>query len=339
MEYKANLQDVAKKAGVSICTVSRTIHNKGYVSAETRQKILKAVKELNYQPNRAARSLAYGKTHNLGIIMNRDLNEYDSIKIFNSIIINGISDIAEAHNYSLLLAMGSNQNLESKISEVIENVDGMLIINVVKEEILKQIIKKNIPVVLVDNHFDNKKLPAVNNDDYLGAYIGTKHLLSIGYRDIGYFGIEENSFNRECEKGFRKALTEFGVTMNSNIYAKCKGSLESGFHGMKKIIKQKKAPRAIFAVNDEIAIGAMRAIKDSGLRVPEDIAVVGMDDMPLLDYVETPLTTVRIHISEIGKKAVWLLINLINENKDIEYQITIPPVLVIRKSCGSSLNI
>jgi len=336
---RVTIKDIAELMNISASTVSRALGGSSKISNKTREQIKKIARKLNYQPNITAQGLISGKTHNIGVILNKDIREYTSVQIFNSIIINGILEVAEAHNYNLNFAVDAGVDKLGALSRIIENedVDGVLIINVVSEDILAKLCVNKIPVVLIDNHFDNTSAFAVNNDDQKGAYIATTHLISLGYKSIGLMGIAEEAFQRECRLGFLQALADHGLKANSNFIRKANGGLESAYEEITKMIKQGHVPRGIFAINDEMAIGAIKAIKDKGLRVPGDTAVVGMDDMPLLDYIDTPLTTMRIHIAEMGRVAVQMLLDLIQGKYLGKKQIAISPKLVIRKSCGAYL--
>lgn len=334
------IKDIAKVLDISPSTVSRALRGDSRVSDKTIQRVKRIAQRLNYQPNITAQRLVSGKTNNIGVILNKDIREYTSVRIFNSIIINGILEVAEAHNYNLNFAIDAKTDKQGALYRIVESkdVDGVLIINVVSEDILAKLRVNKIPVVLVDNHFDNSNTFAVNNDDRKGAYIGTSHLISLGYRSIALMGITEEAFHRECVLGFLQAMADHGLKANPNFIRRCKGSLEAAYEEMTKMIDKKNIPRGIFAVNDEMAIGVIKAIKDKGLRVPEDIAVVGMDDMPLLDYVDPPLTTVRIYIAEIGRTAVRMLLSLIQGKYHGKRQIAISPKLIIRRSCGAYLT-
>jgi len=331
------IKDIAKYLGISTGTVSRALQKSSRVSKETIQKVEEAAKKLKYRPNITAQRLVSGRTHNIGVILSKDIREYTSVQLFNSIILNGILEVAEAHNYNLNFAIDSQGEKQGALQRIIQNkdVDGALIINVVNEDIIASLRTNGIPVVLIDNHFDNHSEYAVNNDDRYGAYIATKHLISLGYQSIGLIGITEEAFHRECLSGYLQALAEYGLRIESPFIQKGSGSMESAYDITRKIIKQKKFPRAFFVVTDEMAIGVIRAVKDSGLNVPQDIAVVGMDDIPLLDYVDPPLTTVRIYIAEMGRTAVGMLLDLIRGQYNGKNQIAIQPKLVIRKTCGA----
>ncbi len=331
------IKDIAQFLGISPGTVSRALQKSPRVSKETIQRVEEAAKKLNYRPNITAQRLVSGKTHNIGVILSKDIREYTSVQLFNSIILNGILEVAEAHNYNLNFAIDSQGEKQGALSRIVQNqdVDGVLIINVVNEDIIASLRTNGIPVVLIDNHFDNRSEYAVNNDDRYGAYIATKHLISLGYQAIGMIGITEEAFHRECLSGYLQALTENGLKIESHFIQKGCGSIESAYEIIRNMVKQNRIPRAFFVVTDEMAIGVIRAVKDSGLNVPKDVAVVGMDDIPLLDYVEPPLTTVRIYIAEMGRTAVGMLLDLIRGQYQGKTQIAIQPKLIVRKTCGA----
>jgi len=331
------IKDIAKLLGISPGTVSRALQKSPRVSKETILRVEEAAKKLSYRPNITAQRLVSGKTHNIGVILSKDIREYTSVQLFNSIILNGILEVAEAHNYNLNFAIDSQEEKQGALYRIVQNqdVDGVLIINVVNEDILASLRTNGIPVVLIDNHFDNRSEYAVNNDDRIGASIATKHLISLGYKTIGMIGINEEAFHRECLSGYLQALAECGLRADPRFVLKGWGSTHSAYEITWNILKQNRFPRAFFVVTDEMAIGVIRAVKDCGLSVPQDVAVVGMDDIPLLDYVDPPLTTMRIYIAEIGRTAVGMLLGLIQGHYQGNTQIAIQPKLIVRKSCGS----
>jgi DNA-binding LacI/PurR family transcriptional regulator len=331
------IKDIAKYLSISPGTVSRALQKSTRVSKETIQKVEEAAKKLKYRPNITAQRLVSGRTHNIGVILSKDIREYTSVQLFNSIILNGILEVAEAHNYNLNFAIDSQGEKQGALYRILQNhdVDGVLIINVVSEDIIATLRTNGIPVVLIDNHFDNHSEFAVNNDDRYGAYIATKHLITLGYPSVGMMGITEEAFHRECLSGYMQALTEYGLRVEPYFIQKGTGSMESTYELIREMIKNNHLPKAFFVVTDEMAIGAIQALIDSGLSVPQDVAVVGMDDIPLLDYVDPPLTTVRIYIAEMGRTAVGMLLDLIRGQYQGKNQIAIQPKLVIRKTCGA----
>ena len=331
------IKDIAKYLGISPGTVSRALQKSTRVSKETIQKVEEAAKKLKYRPNITAQRLVSGRTHNIGVILSKDIREYTSVQLFNSIILNGILEVAEAHNYNLNFAIDSQGEKQGALYRILQNhdVDGVLIINVVSEDIIATLRTNGVPVVLIDNHFDNHSEFAVNNDDRYGAYIATKHLITLGYPSVGMMGITEEAFHRECLSGYMQALTEYGLKVEPYFIQKGTGSMESTYDLTRKMIKDNHLPKAFFVVTDEMAIGVIRGLIDSGLSVPQDVAVVGMDDIPLLDYVDPPLTTVRIYIAEMGGTAVGMLLDLIRGQYQGKKQIAIQPKLVIRKTCGA----
>lgn len=337
---RATIKDIAKALDVSPSTVSRALRGCSSISKKTREKILHTAQLMDYQPNLTARGLVSGKTQNIGVILSIGAREYSSLQIFNSIIVNGIFEVANATNYNLTLAKESKKHQSGALGRIVENrdVDGVLIVNVVSEDTLAKLSINSIPTVLIDNHSDNLQSYAVNNNDRLGAYLGTKHLLSFGYRSIGFIGITEYAFNRECEMGYFQALLESGIQIDPNFLVKGNGDLGSGYDSMAKLLKKNRPPRGIFAVNDEMAIGAIKAVKDYGLSVPEDVAIVGMDGMPFMEYFDPPLTTVKIEVAELGRAALQMLLGLIEGNYSGPRQIAISPHLIIRKSCGQDLQ-
>jgi DNA-binding LacI/PurR family transcriptional regulator len=337
---RTTIKDIAKVLDLSPSTVSRALRDCSSVSKKTREKILHIAQSMGYQPNLTARGLVSGRTQNIGVILSIETRDYNSLQIFNSIVVNGIFEVADAANYNLTFAKESKKHQTGALQRIIENrdADGVLIVNVVSEDVLAKLTINNIPVVLIDNHFDNLQSYAVNNNDRLGAYLGTKHLLSLGYKSIGFIGISEQAFNRECEMGYFQALLESEIRTDPNFLAKGNGDLGSGYDAMMKLLKINRPPRGVFIVNDEMAIGAIKAIKDFGLSVPGDIAVVGMDGMPFMEYFDPPLTTVKIEVAELGRTALQMLLGLIEGNYNGNRQIAISPRLVIRKSCGYFLN-
>nr|WKN37231.1 LacI family DNA-binding transcriptional regulator [Tunicatimonas sp. TK19036] len=307
------IKDVARQLNVSISTVSRAFNDKYDIRKDTRERILKVAREMGYRPNPIARKLIQQKTFNIGVVVPEFVNSY-----FPEVII-GIQEVLIEKGYQVLV-MQSNEcyTTELKNIQTLEDnmVDGM-IISLSSEkhnnDYYLQMLEKGYPIVFF-NRVD-EKIPAsrVTFDDYKWAYFATEHLIKQGYQKIFHFsGYQHLSLSQNRIKGFRKAMDKFSIPYTKEHIIETGFFIEEGRQVMERLIAENNLPDAIFANNDPTAIGAMKAMKQAGLRIPEDVALVGFSESKLAEVVEPPLTSVSQPTFEIGKTAANLLLKQIN---------------------------
>ncbi len=330
--------DVAKHAGVSIGTVSRVLNNKDRVSPATRERVLKAVQELDYHANAFARGLASQESNTLGLVIPQ-VNDPFFFQI-----VRGIEDAATDEGYSLLIASQPRPAHEHRYLDLFRrgNVDAMVLVAIdVYIHEIQQIAARGVPIVLAQQDV-GKNIPAFLSDNYGGSRAMTEHLLGHGYRRLAYIaGTNYTPDSRERLRAMQDVLAEHGLNVGSEYIMPGDYLQDSGYRAMMELLNRPVLPEAVFAANDQMAIDAIRAIQESGLRVPDDIAVVGFDDIPMSSYVSPTLTTIQQPVYEIGWHAAKRAIAMIGPEVNVEERslasprvMLLPASLVVRRSCG-----
>jgi LacI family transcriptional regulator, repressor for deo operon, udp, cdd, tsx, nupC, and nupG len=325
------ISDVAKLANVSTATVSRVLSNSGNVKKETAEKVLEAIQKLNYQPNMLARQLRKLETKTVLVVVP------DITNTFFSKVLRGIEHVAIENGYQVLLGdTGNNIERERGYLNILrqKKADGMILLTARLEPHLLEEIASEFPVVLACEYLEGSTIPTVSIDNISSARKATEHLIYLGHRRIGFISGPLNVIlSRDRLKGFRQAMAQHGIPVESYLIQEGDFSFESGYNMMMKFLALDQPPTAVFAANDEMAIGAIKAIKSKGLRVPDDISIVGFDDIQFASIYEPALTTISQPMFEIGKKAMELLIKLINKDKLEKSQYILEDQLVIRETC------
>ncbi len=331
------IKDVAKKAGVSIMTVSRVINGKSNVREDTREKVLKAIEELGYVPNSMARSLVIKKTATIGLVIS------DVTNPFFTTVARGVEDTAITKHFTVILCnTDENPEKESMYVEVLarNRVDGVIFTSASgKKNPLKSLFIKKIPLVLIDRTIEGlEDVDVVRGDSVLGAYLLTKHLIELGHRRIGIIvGSKTISTAVDRIEGYKRALKEFDIPIDESLIKindKSKFSKEDGYRLTKELLDMENPPTAIFGGNNLMAVGAILAIRELGLSIPEDISLVSFDDIESLSEVYPFLTVVKQPAYTMGVIATELLIRRIERKDRIKEkrEILLKPELVIRKS-------
>lgn len=330
-----NIRKVSKLAGVSVATVSRVLNHPESVSEETRNRILKIMEEENYVPNSIARSLSTNKTNTIGLIIPNILDPlYPSIT-------KGVEDVFFKKGYNILL---SNTEYDAKREKdciemlLSKKVDGLIICSsILGREGFEIIMKQKVPFVLVGEYIDDSDINIVYTDYLSGAYMATKHLIKAGYKVIAHIsGPMNRKVSKEKLEGYKKALLEAGYPYDEEYVIEGNNQIDGGHLALKKMIKKKGKPDAIFVANDLMALGTIEAIKALGYAVPKDIAIVGFDDIDVSSLIEPKLTTVTHPVYRMGLTAARLLLdNILDEEETcFKQKIFIQPMLKVRKSCG-----
>ena len=321
-----NIIDIAKLAGVSKSTVSRYLNN-GYVGAESREKIKKVIDETGFMPQSYAKSLRTGKTNLIGVIVPKISTETAPR------VVQGITEVLSENNYDVLIA-NTNLSVEKEFEylNIFKNnqVDGVIFMGTKITPRHKEIMNKlNVPIVVVAQYMDN--YPCVYHDDFNAAKYMTEYLIGKGHKNIGFIGVyeEDRSVGLERENGYIAALKENDLKLGDFSY-------ESGYELTKKLIKKKNIPTAIFAVTDNLAIATIDCLKDNGLNVPEDVAVVSIGDTRISQVVSPKLTTIHYHYKTSGRKSAEIMIELlksgIRTSKTIKKDIKLSYRLIERNS-------
>ena len=336
---KTTMKDVAAEANVSVATVSAVLNEQVGripVSEKTRDAVLLAVKKLNYRLNEQARSLRTGKSHTVGIVAS------DITQPFSGEMIRQVEKQVYKRGYSFLLSDIQNNREREKFYLnlfVQKKVDGILFVGVsneIEDEGILGLVKSGIPVALTERQIEGSKVPSVRVDNSKGAFLATSHLVLQGRRKIGYIaGPSGNIISPERQHGYTEALNKAGAIVSEEFVVEGGLGLEDGYRAMCELLKKADRLDGVFAFNDMVAIGAMKAIRGNGLRVPDDIAIVGFDDIPVAEYCEPGLTTVRQPVVEMCIKGVDLLLDMLDNGGSKGQRIVLEPQLVIRQSCGS----
>jgi len=330
----ATMKDISKKANVSLSTVSAVINQSAYVSPELTKRVQDAIAELNYRPNAVARSLKKKSTNTIGVIVTDILNP------FYPPMIKGIEDVAFDHNFNVILCNTSNEH--RRISTYLElmlekQIDGLLLANIATTEDLKEIEKTGLKYVLINRKppFYDKNFVGINN--ILSTELAVNHLVGQGYKRIAFFGgnLKINTA-RERRSGFISCMNQNGLEVDPTLIFEGEYTLESGYTNVKKMLKDVDAlPDAICAVSDVVAFGVIKGLREAGIRVPEDIAVIGNDNSAFSENFLVPLSSVDHSTYEMGKLSMELLLQIIKEKHEITpRQIILTPSLVVRESCG-----
>jgi LacI family transcriptional regulator len=329
---RVTIKEVAKKAGVSTATVSRVFNN-GPVVEETRRRVQEAVRELNYTPNAAGRSLSTKRTDAIGLVLPDIYGE------FFSEVIRGADQIARRDRYHLLVSSShsNREEIEATLKVMSGRVDGLIIMSPhLDAQTLKANLPQNLPVVLLNCYVEGVSVDSLNIDNFGGAMQIVRHLLQHGYRTIAVIkGTEKNLDAEERLRGYRQALLESHLTPSVTLEIGGNFSEDSGYEAVKKILALRPRPTAIFASNDSMAIGALSALREIGVEIPRETALVGFDDVPIARFLSPALTSVRVAICDLGAIAIQKLVQAIREkNNHAKQHVVISTTLALRESCG-----
>jgi LacI family transcriptional regulator/LacI family purine nucleotide synthesis repressor len=327
--------DIATYAGVSKSTVSRVISGKGYTSDVAREKVLRAMKELQYRPNGVARAMVSKRTNNIGVIIYRQHYPIASHPFYGQIL-DAILMKAEGLNYSVFVTTDKEMSLKSADFMLEKRVDGLILISRLSQEVIGYIDHYQVPYVLVNGTVEKDGIIQLFNHDKKGAFLAADHLYQIGHRKIFVIaGPQEHRSHNLRFKGFCQRIQELGGGMTpKDIYFCTTSTFENGYKGLANSWDHfmTTKPTAVFATNDMLAMGAMRFLLEKGLKIPDDIAVVGYDNTELSRMSYPPLTTVHVEKKRMGEDAVSLLDQLIKKENILTQTNEYEPKLVIRKS-------
>ncbi len=340
MWRRPTLKQVAEKAGVSLGMAGRVLGNYGYYSKSTKKKVLDASKAINYTPNVIARSLRTRLTKTIGVLIS------DITTFFWTTLVRGIQDKAGKAGFSVILCNSDEESENERLylSTLFErNVDGLIVSPTLhNHSYLKKLARGMVPIVLVDRRVKGLRVPTIKTDNQAGAYEAVNHLIALGHDRIaiitGIAGVETSD---ERFAGYRKALEEKGIPFRKTLIKEGNFQKDQALAATKELLRMKRTPSAIFVCNEPMVSGCILALKESGLRIPEDIAVIGFDDPVWASYTNPPLTTVSQPSYTIGILAFdYVLAQISNIKKDRKYleDVILKPTLVIRESCGIRLK-
>jgi LacI family transcriptional regulator len=329
------LTELAQKAGVSIATVSRALNHSDHpMNNETRERILTLASELGYRPNMVARSLKTDQTYTIGLIVD------NIVSPFTPLIIRGIQDYLKTHNYfSIIINADWNPELETEaIHQLISrSIDGVIFVESHLRGNNTILDLANKPYVFVHRLFSGTYANSVLVDDRYGARLAVEHLIKLGHRRIAFINGPDGwdaTVNRLI--GYREALEKMGIPYDETLIEAGNWEVQSGYPAAKKFLGMSLRPTAIFATNDLMALGAIYAIQETGLRVPEDIAIVGYDDREITSISRPTITTVTLPCYEMGQTSAQLLLQRLANQPELDAPIRVQGKLVIRESCGAA---
>ncbi|MBN1562250.1 MAG: LacI family DNA-binding transcriptional regulator [Anaerolineae bacterium] len=328
---KLTLDDIAKLAGVSRATVSRVINKYPHITPDVRARVQKIISETGYQPNKIAQSLASQRTGIIGLVIPSATQTILSDPYFLHLI-SGITQKTNAYALTLSLFLFHSMDDEVQIAHSLFNtnlVDGLIITADRKENpFAQQVITQDIPFVVIGRSDLNTPLASVNVANEQGAYLATEHLITLGRRRLAIIMCDHNTAGDDRYAGYRRALADYDMAFDPQRVVCGDFSLESGYAAMQQLLSAK--PDAVFVSSDMMAIGAQQAIRQAGLRIPDDIAVVGFDDLPQAALTDPPLTTIQQPIEELGMVAVDLLHDLMHDSAAAPRQVVLPIALIRR---------
>ncbi len=326
---RPTIRDVARQAGVSHQTVSRVINGSEGVLPETRALVEAAIEQMGYRPNAIARSMARGQTRTLACI-SPNMTDYTFASV-----IEGAEMEARQHDYFMLSSSASDpQAFRALVDELVghRRVDGLIVINPYSDERFEY-IPKNFPLVFVGASAREKNICSVSLDDEKVAYEATRHLILFGHTKIALVtGPMEEDCSQDRTEGYRRALQESGIVFDETMVIEGDWSATSGQSALLSFMEQGRIPTAVFAQNDRMALGVLRAARDVNLKVPSELAVIGVDDMPLSSYFDPPLTTMSQDIPRIGREATRMLLDIIQKKTTELRDLKLSAQLVVRRS-------
>ena len=326
------MKDIAKRAKVSVITVSRALNNRPDINPETKKRILKIAHDLNYTTDQLARGLVTRKTRTIGVLVP------DNVDSFYAAVVQGIGDECRERGYGIFLwntLDSADKELEYLRQAREKRTDGILLYPVQADKrYLDELKRTPSPIVFLNRHTDDPHFDHVMNDNVHGAYLAARHLIQKGHTKISYVCAKPNaSTGQERIAGCRMAIKEAGLPSDSLDLLFCEERIESSYRLVKDLVAREKPPSAIFMWDDRLAVSAIKAIREAGLGIPGDVAVVGYDDIEIAAYLYPPLTTVRQPTHQIGETAARILLNkLESKTPPATQKVVLKPELVIRET-------
>ncbi|HKX77068.1 MAG TPA: LacI family DNA-binding transcriptional regulator [Novosphingobium sp.] len=331
-----NIRDIARLAGVSVATVSRALAKPEVVRPATIKKVKQAITQLGYSPNLVASSLRRQRSDTIIVVVP------DIHNPFYSGVVQGIENIAHDNGYKILL--GETQNNQERLDHYTamltsKGADGLILLGsrlpTIVQDSLAEDREPPIPLVLACERFDGLSSPSVEIDNVAASRLATEHLIELGHRRIATIsGPKDNPLSGDRLQGYRAALKAAHIRFDRNLVVEGDFSIRSGYAAMTRLMAQDVRPTALFCANDEMAIGAQKAAREAGLKLPADLAMAGFDDIRFAEYAEPPLTTIAQPTVEIGEVAMRLMMGVLNGTAARGARIILPHELIKRASSG-----
>ncbi|MCS7187545.1 MAG: LacI family DNA-binding transcriptional regulator [Armatimonadota bacterium] len=335
------IRDVAKAAGVSVATVSSVLNNRSQtrISAETRERVLKVVKELGYRPRKVAQGLRKGLTYLIGLAI--PLQPDQPLSPFFYEAVSGALKVAKERGWMVSILGFKDRDEELSILQKAVNqrlVDGVILFDPQENDPRFPVLKGNLPFVVI-GRTDDPEICTVDNDNVEAAKLATQHLIRLGHKRIAFVHVPLSYFTaKDRLEGYKQALKEAGLPFRKELLVEADGyyGVEAGYRAMLSLLERlKERPTAVLAMDDTLALGCIQAAAEKGLKVPTDLAVVGFNGSAFSAHCEPPLTTVRIFAETLAYYAVDMLLRLVRGEVVAPSRVTVPTQLIVRKSCGT----
>jgi len=334
------LEDIARKAGVSRSTVSRVINDQPNVSEAVRKRVWEVIKKTGYQPNVAARSLASQRSYMVGLVLPHSVS-YLFTDPYIPHLIQGVAQSCNQFDYTLGLFHASTQEDEQKMYPRVSRgglLDGVILqAGHHGDPLMDRLVESDLPLIFVGRPFQSENVSYIDIDNTDGAYNAVSHLIRLGYKRIATIaGSEQSTVGIDRKQGYVKALQDRDLPVDENLITESDFTEVGGYDAMVHLLSNK--PEAVFAASDVMAVGAIRAVRNAGMVIPDDIAIVGFDDLPVAKMTNPALTTIRQPINRLGSTAVEMLIDMIQNGSKPHNRIILSTELVVRDSCGADLK-
>lgn len=329
------LKDLSKKLDLSPSTVSRALNDHPAISQTTKERVRELAAELKYQPNQLARGLHRKRTQVIGVLVPEIRHD------FFSAVISGIEEIMYNAGFTIMVCQSmedSQREIETLEAMLAHQISGLLISiseNTKNNAPFISALDRGYPIVFFDRVFDNLDASCVVVDDFDGAFQAVQHLIQSGYREIGYIGGAKNlNIQRKRLHGYKEALKENNIGINKDWIVSTGLNEKDGITGARILLNSKKFPRAIFCINDPVAMGVYSVVREKGLRIPDDVAIIGFTDDPIVRLLDPPLSTISQPKVEMGKSAARLLLEQITHSEEefVPRVVTLKTRLVVRGS-------
>jgi DNA-binding LacI/PurR family transcriptional regulator len=331
-------QDVADIAGVSRTTVSLVLNDVAgtHISPETRQKVRKAAEQLGYVPDATAQALATRRAKAIGLVMTRSPHHIAS-DAFLPQILGGLLDVVKQHKLRLLIESVEAEHQDQVYLELAraKHIDGMILLTPrINDAGFKKLEEVDVPAVLMGN-LEDSKLYSIDVDNRLAARQATQYLLDLGHTHIACISNARPSYSAAPDRvlGYKDALLAAGITPDEDLIQYADFDPQSGFDCMQHLLSTGKSFTAVFVASDNVAMGVKSALREAGLRIPEDVSIVGFDDIPWAQYSDPPLTTVRLPAQQLASEACLMLLDLMQGTEPVEHHVFLETKLVVRRSC------
>lgn len=337
MKKKVSIRDVAKEAGVSVATISYVLNNRKdeSISQETIDRVNAAIKRLNYIPNLSARSLVSKRSNLIGVLIPQwqPAKEFMFSNPYYGEFLSSVEYEARKNGFHIII---SGTEADQNYNQVVQNrsLDGIIIVGMYPTGFYKELKLSQIPIILVDSYCNDHYFHSIGINDRHGGYLATRHLIEKGHKRIAFISgmVKESGVNYYRLLGYKDALDEYGIDFDEKLIYVGDTDYEYGIEAGAKLANRKNEITAVFATADILAVGVIKGLKKNGLKVPDDISVVGFDDVFLTRISDPSLTTVKQNIAEKGKTATQILIKLINNEIKEKRDIIIPVDIVERDS-------